>query len=286
VSFEIQELLDVIRVIVLLNLTKGAKLKRSTLKHRIDRVCVDYTCIDIAELDKALKEMAVENLIEEKGEYVRLTPQGQRLGKEWERLLLKKEPIMEVVAGLVDGSITSLVVVLSAFIGTLTSNTIFSNPDLVIFSAFLTLSAVAITNFSSFLLGGITEDLNDIMTLQNLMNYSLSDIPDKRERDKSLLLVQKLFLLLGHQIHRANLYAAIVCGVTTFIAGIIPIATYLILPLYYNIVVSLGLVITIAGIFLVRYRSKKTRVSWKITLAETLTIVIIATIVSLLLGAA
>lgn len=286
-SFEIQELPDVIRVIVLLNLTKGAKLKKSALKNRIDRVCVSYTCIDIGELDKALREMASEKLIEEKGEYVYLTPQGQKLGKEWESLLLKKEPIMEVVAGLVDGSITSLVIILSAFIATFTATQSFlSNQPAVIFAAFLTLSAVSITNFSSFLLGGITEDLNDIMTLQNLMNYSLSDIPDKRERDKSLLLVQKLFTLLGKEIHRSNLYAAIICGVTTFIAGIIPIATYLVLPLYYNIGVSLLLVSAIVGVFLVRYRSKKTRVNWKITLAETLTIVIIATVASLILGGA
>lgn len=286
-SFEIQELPDVIRVIVLLNLSKGAKLKKSTLKNRIDRVCVSYACVDLAELDKALREMSAEKLIEEQGEYVQLTPQGQKLGKEWESLLLKKEPIMEVVAGLVDGSITSLVVILSAFIATLTqTSTFLSNQPAIIFAAFLTLSAVAITNFSSFLLGGITEDLNDIMTLQNLMNYSLSDIPDKKERDKSLLLVQKLFTLLGKQIHRSNLYAAIICGVTTFIAGIIPIATYLVLPPYYNIAVSLVLVSAIVGIFLVRYRSKKTRVNWKVTLAETLAIVIIATVASLILGAA
>jgi len=238
------------------------------------------------ELDKALKEMAVEKLIEEKGEYVHLTSQGQKLGKEWESLLLKKEPIMEVVAGLVDGSITSLVVILSAFIATLTPNSFLSNQPAVIFAAFLTLSAVSITNFSSFLLGGITEDLNDIMTLQNLMNYSLSDIPDKKERDKSLLLVQKLFTVLSKEIHRSNLYAAIICGVTTFIAGIIPIATYLALPPYYNIGVSMVLLSAIVGVFLVRYRSKKTRVNWKVTLAETLVIVIIATVASLLLGAA
>jgi hypothetical protein len=236
------------------------------------------------ELDKALKEMSIEGLIVEKDDLVQLTPQGQKLGKEWENLLLKKEPIMEVVAGLVDGSVTSLVVILSAFIATLTSNTTFlSNPKTVVFAAFLTLSAVAITNFSSFLLGGITEDLADIMTLQNLMNYSLSDIPDKKERDKSLLLVQKLFTLLGKQIHRSNLYAAIICGTTTFIAGIIPIAAYILLPPYYNVVISLILVSAIVGIFLVRYRSKKTRVNWKITLAETLAIVIIATVASLLL---
>jgi hypothetical protein len=288
-AFEIQELPDVIRVIVLLNLSKGAKIKKSSLKNRIDRVCVSYTCIEMTELDKALKEMSVEGLIREEKEFVQLTPQGQKLGKEWESLLLKKEPIMEVVAGLVDGSVTSLVVILSAFIATLTTTSTFlNNLNAVIFAAFLTLSAVAITNFSSFLLGGITEDLADIMTLQNLMNYSLSDIPDKKERDKSLLLVQKLFTLLGKQIHRSNLYAAIICGTTTFLAGIIPIAAYILLiaqsPL--NIIVSLILVSTIVGIFLVRYRSKKTRVNWKVTLFETLAIVIIATVASLILGAA
>ena len=285
-SFEIQELLDVIRIIVLLNLSKGVKIKKSTLKNLVDRVCVSYACIDMSELDRALKEMSTEGLLVENDGMVQLTPQGQKLGKEWESLLLKKEPIMEIVAGLVDGSITSLVVILSAFIAKLTSNTTFwVNEKTVIFAALLTLSAVAITNFSSFLLGGITEDLADIMTLQNLMNYSLSDIPDKKERDKSLLLVQKLFTLLGKQIHRSNIYGAIISGTTTFLAGIIPIATYLSLPSYYNIVVSLVEVGVISGVFLARYRSKKTRVNWKITLAETLAIVIIATVVSLLLGA-
>jgi predicted transcriptional regulator len=285
VAFEIQELPDVIRVIVLLNLSEGAKIKKATLKYRIDRVCVNYVCIETSELDKALKEMSTEGLIIEKDESVQLTAQGQRLGKEWENLLLKKEPIMEVVAGLVDGSITSLVVILSAFIATFTASSIFHDVRTVIFTAFLTLSAVAITNFSSFLLGGITEDLADIMTLQNLMNYSLSDIPDKKERDKSLMLVQKLFTLLSKEIHRSNLYAAIICGTTTFLAGIVPIATYLVLPPIYNIVVSLIVVAVISGVFLARYRSKKTRVNWKITLAETIAIVIIATVVSLLLGA-
>ena len=284
-AFEIQELPDVIRVIVLLNLSKGAKIKKSTLKARIDRVCANYACIEMNELDKALKEMSIEGLIIEKDESVQLTGQGQHLGKEWESLLLKKEPIMEIVAGLVDGSITSLVVILSAFIATFTASAIFHDVRTVIFTAFLTLSAVAITNFSSFLLGGITEDLADIMTLQNLMNYSLSDIPDKKERDKSLMLVQKLFTLLGKQIHRSNLYGAIISGTTTFLAGIIPIATYLVLPPIYNIVVSLIIVAVISGVFLARYRSKKTRVNWKITLAETIAIVIIATVVSLLLGA-
>jgi hypothetical protein len=277
VSFEIQELPDVIRVIVLLNLSKGVPMRKSTLKSRIDKVCVSYACVDVNELDKALKEMASERLIIDNGDTVKLTDQGLKLGKEWESLLLKKDPILEIVAGLVDGSVTSIVVILSAFVAALTTKT-------AIFAAFLTLSAVAITNFSSFLLGGITEDLADIMTLQNLMNYSLSDIPDKKERDKSLLLVNKLFVLLGKQIHRSNLYAAIICGTTTFLAGSIPIITYILLAYPFNIAVSLTMVAVIVGVFLVRYRSQKTRVNWKITLTETIAIVIIATVASLVLG--
>ena len=181
-SFEIQELPDIIRVIVLLNLSKGSRIKKSTLKNRVNRICVSYTCIEMSELDKALIEMTTEGLVAMgNDDMVWLTPEGQRLSKEWESLLLKKEPIMEVVAGLVDGSITSLVVIISAFLATFTGSSAFlGNPKTVVFAAFLTLSAVAITNFSSFLLGGITADLADIMTLQNLMNYSLSDIPDKR----------------------------------------------------------------------------------------------------------
>ena len=65
--------------------------------------------------------------------------------------------------------------------------------------------------------------------------------------------------------------------------GIIPIATYLILPAYYNIAVSLAEVLVIAGVFLVRRRSKKTQVNWRITLAEIVAIVIIATFVSQLM---
>jgi len=277
VSFEIQELPDVIRVIVLLNLSKGNKVRKDFLKRRLDRVCTGRVCIDMSDLEKTLQEMSTEELITQSEDTVQLTKQGLRISKEWASLLLKKEPILEVVAGLVDGSITGIVVILSAFVAALTTQT-------AVFAALLTLSAVAITNFSSFLLGGITEDMADIMTLQNLMNYSLSDIPDKKERDKSLILINKLFILLNKEIHRSNLYAAIICGVTTFFAGIVPIATYLLLPSPYDIVLSLSIVAAVVGLFLVRYRSKKTRVNWKITFIETIVIIIVATVASLILG--
>jgi hypothetical protein len=202
-----------------------------------------------------------------------------RLGREWQSLLLKKEPILEIVAGLVDGSITGLVVIISSVIAALSTN-------VAIFAALLTLSAVAITNFSSFLLGGITEDMADIMTLQTLMSYSLSDNPNKKERNKSLILIKKLFVILDREIYRSNVYASIIVGTTTFIAGSVPIVLYLTLNQFYpfNVVLSLGFVAIIVGFFLVRYRSKKTRVNWKMTFIETLAIIIIATIASLILG--
>lgn len=276
-SFAIEELPDVIRIIVLLNLSKGHRMQKSTLKRRIDRVCVSLACVSLPELEEALQDMVSQGLLTQVDDTVQLTKRGLELGKEWESLLLKKEPILEIVAGLVDGSITGIVVILSAFIARL-------GPSVAVFAAFLTLSAVAITNFSSFLLGGITEDLADIMTLQNLMNYSLSDIPDKTERDRSLLLVKRLFMVLDKEIHRSNLYAAVICGTTTFLAGSLPIIIYLALPPIFNLIISLGVVAVIVGVFLVRYRAKKTRVHWKITLYETIVIVIVATIASLVLG--
>ncbi|MCX8149993.1 MAG: hypothetical protein N3D85_00575 [Candidatus Bathyarchaeota archaeon] len=283
-AFEIQELRDVIRIIVLLNLSKGNVESKTSLKRKIDKVCTSLACISVGELDKALTEMASEKLIIDNGYTVQLTEQGLKLGQEWKSLLLKKEPILEVVAGLVDGSITGLVVILSAFLSLLTGSGFFLSTKTVVFAAFLTLTAVSITNFSSFFLGGVTEDLANIMTLRTLMNYSLSDIPDKKERDKSLLLVEKLFLVLGKEIHRSNLSAAIICSTTTFLAGSLPIIVYIALPTPLDIIASLSIVASIAGIFLVSYRSKKTRVHWKVTLAETLAIVAIATVASLLLG--
>lgn len=276
-SFEIQELPDIIRVIVLVNLSKGAKLQKSVLKRQIDKVCTGYMCVEMSDLDKALNEMTSEGLILNDGGMVQLSVQGAKLGKEWASLLLKKEPILEVVAGLVDGSITGLVVIISAFVAGLTLKTL-------AFAAFLTLSSVAITNFSSFLLGGITEDLADMMTLQTLMNYSLSDIPDKGEREKSLMLVKNLFTVLHKEISRSNLFAAIICGTTTFLAGIIPILAYFILPKPLHIVLSLAIVAAVVGFFLVRYRAKRSKVHWKITLLETGVIVAIAVIASLVIG--
>lgn len=262
---------------MLLSLSKGVEVNKAMLKRQVDKICATRVCIDLSDLEKTLKEMATEDLIVNLDGKVKLTEQGIKLGKEWRSLLLKKDPVLEIVAGLVDGSITGLVIILSAFIAGLTASA-------TGFAASLTLAAVAITNFSSFLLGGITEDLADMMTLQTLMNYSLSDISDGKERAKSLTLVKQLFLVLHREINRANLYAATICSTTTFLAGVIPVMAYLLLPGPIDIILSLGMVGAVIGVFLVRYRSRKTKVPWKVTLFETIAIVFIAVIASLLIG--
>jgi hypothetical protein len=276
-SFEIQELLDIIRVIVLLSLSKGSALEKPLLKRRIDKYCAGHVCVEMSDINEALEEMSAEGLVIDENGRIKLTERGLQLGQEWQSLLLKREPILEVVAGLTDGSITGLVVILSAFLAGLATNT-------ATFAAVLSLSAVAITNFSSFLMGGKTEDIADLLTLKTLMDYSLSDIPDKVERDKSLRLVKQLFILLHSEIGKSNLYAAIICGITTFLAGIIPIIAYLMLPEPLDIILSLSIVCVTVGIFLVRYRSGRTKVHWRITLAETVIIIAIAVIASLIIG--
>jgi DNA-binding PadR family transcriptional regulator len=276
-SFEIQELTDVIKVVVLLRLETGTRVRKTLLKHRIDSRYARFVRIETADLDRALQELASEGLITADEEAVQLTEQGVNLAKQWRSLLLKRDPILEVVAGLADGSITALVVILSSLIAGLAVTA-------TRFAGLLTTVAVAITNFSSFLLGGITADLADIMALQTLMNYSLSDIPDKKERERSLILVRRLFVVLHGEVNRSNVYAAVTCGTTTFLAGIIPITVYLAFPGPQGIAASLGIVGAVVGIFLVRYRSKKTGTSWRVTLLETIIVMVIAVVASLLLA--
>jgi VIT1/CCC1 family predicted Fe2+/Mn2+ transporter len=98
------------------------------------------------------------------------------------------------------------------------------------------------------------------------------------------MLVKHLFIVLHRQISRSNLHAAIICGMTTFMAGSLPIAVFIVLPKPFGIILSLTIVGTIPGIFLVRYRARRSKVHWKITLFETAVIVAIAVIVSLLVG--
>jgi len=54
----------------LLNLSKGTRIKKSTLKTCVDHMCVSYACVETSELDRTLKEMSGEELLVEKDEWV------------------------------------------------------------------------------------------------------------------------------------------------------------------------------------------------------------------------
>jgi len=276
-SFEIQELSDIVRVIVLLSFRKEDRLTKSLLKKRVEEYLANGAFIRMSDLDEALEEMVSEGLLIKQDDNFKLTRRGIRLGKEWKNLLIKRESVLEVVAGLTDGSITGLVVILSAFLAGL-------HMDTALFAAILSLAAVSITNFSSFMLGGKTEDLANILTLKALIDHSLSDIPDKKERMRSLRLAKHLFVILRREITRSNLSSASLCGVTTFLAGIIPMIAFLSLPKPLNIIISLSIIGIMTNVVLVHYRAKKAQVSWKVILPETIVIIAIATIISLIIG--
>jgi hypothetical protein len=276
-AFNPSEMHDIMRVVMLINFGRTCECEKDPFMNRIQKFLGCYSCVEKSDFDYSINELAEEGLVTVQGEKLRLTDKGAKLSKEFKGLLFKREPILEIVAGLTDGSITSLMVILSAFLGGL-------GTPITIFAASLTLAAVALTNFSSFILGGKTEDIADLVSLKTLMEYGLHNIPDHEERDKSLMLVKNLFVVLKKEIGRVNLFSAALCAVTTLLSGLIPIASYILLPPPLNIIISLSFVGAIVMLFLVRYRSKKTDVYWKVTLIETVGIIIVAVIVSLLIG--
>ena len=75
------------------------------------------------DLEKTLAQMASEALTVKDDEQVQLTEQDVKLGKEVFKPSSAERTWLEVVAGLLDGSITSLVVVLSVFIAGLAFKT-------------------------------------------------------------------------------------------------------------------------------------------------------------------
>ena len=276
-SFEVQDLYDVIKIVTLLILSKTPRIEVSKLRGRIEELCEHRICVELGDLNRALSELANEGLITVKGEYIELTSVGLKVSSDWKSLLLKSEPILEFVAGLTDGSITGLMVILSSFFAGLSSK-------LTVFAALLTLASVAITNFSSFFLGGVTEDISEIIAVKRLMDYSLSDNPDKGQRLKSIELLKQVFTLLNREIQKSNIMSAVVCAFTTLLAGFTPIAVYLMLPTPYNLLGSIVLIGSIVILLLARYRSKMMKIPLKITLLETLIIILIATFASILLG--
>jgi VIT1/CCC1 family predicted Fe2+/Mn2+ transporter len=277
-SFEIQELPDVIKIVILLELQKRRREPTRRLRNRLDRIYGREKSISTTDFDKAIKELVSEGLIiVDSSGLVELTSSGIQLSCEWENLFIGEEPVLETITGLTDGSVTSLVVILSSFLTNL-------NTSLTIFAALLSLISVSLTNFGSFFLGGKTEDLSDMISLQRIINFSLRDITDAMEREKSLWMASRLFRLIRSDLNQSNIRSAFVSGITTFFTGMIPISLYIYTPYPLNLISSLGFV-TVVGFFLIRYRARKSRVDWRVTLVETVIILLIAVFAGLILGA-
>ncbi len=275
-SFEIQELPDIIKLVILLSFNREESLTRSQLKNKLEHYLERRGSIDLADLEEALEELISEGLIVKLNGKYGLTKEGVKLSSKWRSLLTSRSPILEFIAGLTDGAVTGLVIVFSAFLAHLALKT-------VIYSSILTLTAVSITNFSSFLLGGKTEDIANALSFKTLVEFSLRDISDKAERRKSFKLVKRLFSILKKEISKTNFLSAATGAITTFASGIVPVAAFIFLKTPLNIFFSL-IALSVIVVFLIYYRVKKSKEKWKTTVSETLLILTLASIASLMIS--
>lgn len=277
--FRPRDINDLIKVIVLINFDKSGESYREQLHKRLNKFLGREPLQQVSHNDfnETLDEMVREGLAKTDGDRVSLSQRGRVLSSEFKSLLFKQEPIMEITAGISDGSIAGLIVIVSAYVANL-------GRAAALYAAALTITAVALTGITSLLLGGKTEDLADLITLRRLMEHDFYSISDKDERERSFMLMKDLFEVLKSEINKSNLVSALIFVVTCIISGLIPVGLDLLLPQPIGIIVSLTIVLAVVGIFLVRYRSRKTQIGWKFLVLETFGLIIASVIVSLLLG--
>lgn len=277
--FHPQDINDLIKIIVLINFDKSGEGQKEHLQRRLNKFLGREPLQRVSHKDfyETLDEMVEEGMAKVEGDSVILTERGRVLSREFKSLLFKQEPILEITAGISDGSIAGLIVIISAYVANL-------GRAAAIYAAALTITAVALTGITSLLLGGKTEDLADLITLRRLMEHNLYSIPDDEEREKSFMLMENLFEVLRSEINKSNLMAAMIFIVTCIASGLLPVGLDLLLPQPLGIIASLTIVLAVVGVFLVRYRSRKTQMNWKFLILETFGLIMAAVIVSLLLG--
>ena len=279
-AFYPQDINDLIKVIVLINFDKSGESLREQLHKRLNKFLGREPLQRVSHNDfnETIDEMVLEGLANVDGDRIRLSERGRSLSREFKSLLFKQEPILEITAGITEGSIAGLIVIVSAYAANM-------GRAAVLYAAVLTITAVALTGITSLLLGGKTEDLADLINLRRLMEHDLKQIGDKEERERSLMLIKNLFEVLRTEITKSNLSSTLVYIVTCISSGLLPIGLDLVLPQPYGIIISLAFVSTVVGFFLLRYRSRKTQTHWKFLIVETFGLIIASVIVSLLLGA-
>jgi VIT1/CCC1 family predicted Fe2+/Mn2+ transporter len=279
VGFYPQDINDLIKVIVLINFDKSGESFRGQLHKKLNKFLGREPLQRVSHNDfnETIDEMVLEGLASVNGDRVSLSERGRSLSREFKSLLFKQEPILEITAGITEGSIAGLIVIVSAYAAGM-------GRAAVLYAAVLTITAVALTGITSLLLGGKTEDLADLITLRRLMESDLKQIGDKEERERSLVLIKNLFNVLRTEITKSNIYSAFFYVATCIASGLLPIGMDILLPQPFGAIASLTFVSTVIGVFLLRYRSRKTQTHWRFLIVETFGLILAAVIVSLLLG--
>ncbi len=274
-----QDINDLIKVIILINFDKSGESMREQLHRRLNKFLGREPLHRVSHNDfnESLNEMVQEGLAKVEGDRIALSDRGKLLSREFKSLLFKQEPILEITAGISEGSIAGLIVVVSAYVASL-------GRAAILYAAVLTITAVALTGITSLILGGKTEDLADLITLRRLMEYDLKRIGDVEERERTLLLMRNLFDVLRSEINRSNILASVIYIFTCVLSGLLPVVLDIVLPQPFGVIASLSFVLLVVGIFLVRYRSRKTQTHWKFLIVETFGLIIASVIVSLILG--
>lgn len=278
-TFQPQDINDLIKVIVLINFDKSGESLREQLHRRLNKFLGREPLQRVSHNDfnETIDEMVLEGLASVNGDRISLSERGKSLSREFKSLLFKREPILEITAGITEGSIAGLIVIVSAYAANM-------GRAAVLYAAVLTITAVALTGITSLLLGGKTEDLADLITLRRLMEHDLRQIDDKDERTRSLLLIKDLFNVLRNEITKSNISSTLFYMVMCISSGLLPIGLDIFLPQPFGLAVSLTFVSAVVGVFLLRYRSKKTQTHWKFLIVETFGLIIAAVIISLMLG--
>jgi hypothetical protein len=279
VTFQPQDINDLIKVIVLINFDKSGESLREQLHRRLNKFLGREPLQRVSHNDfnETIDKMVLEGLASINGDRIALSERGKFLSSEFKSLLFKREPILEITAGITEGSIAGLIVIVSAYAANM-------GRAAVLYAAVLTITAVALTGITSLLLGGKTEDLADLITLRRLMEHDLRQIDDKDERTRSLLLIKDLFNVLRNEITKSNVSSTLFYMVMCISSGLLPIGLDIFLPQPFGLAVSLTFVSAVVGVFLLRYRSKKTQTHWKFLIVETFGLIIAAVIISLMLG--
>lgn len=275
-SFEIRELADLIELTILLSIYKKGLYSKEALETKVEKYLQKSFDITASDLGEALHDMKARGLIEKVDEKYRLTDLGLRIGEEWKDLLTERRPTFEITVGMLEGIAGSLLLILTTFLLGMARTLSF-------ITIFLGIISLSITNVSSTIVGGKTEDIEDALSLKNLIQYSVNNVPDKKERKRSQQYISSLFNVLRSEISQHTTFKALIAGGATLMAGLAPLVPFMLLPNSMGLIfafIIIGFLISI----LVYFRSTVMKIHWTTILRETILVIALVIIVSLVVS--